>query len=79
MFSLISISEGDLWWRFPMVDVDSMSFAVSSNGKGFEVGLWIGVNIDDIISSNNFGLVVLVYKRKELTHIDIIWIEIDSK
>ena len=57
-----------------------MSFAVSSNGKEFEVDLWIGVTLRDEISSkdihskNIYGL-----RRKGLTQIDIISIEIYSK
>ena len=34
-----------------MADVELMPFAVSSNGKEFEVDLWIGVTIHDEISS----------------------------
>ena len=57
-----------------------MSFTVSSNGKEFEVGLWIRVTIDDVISSNIFGLMLyLLTKGKKLTLIDIIGIEIVSK
>ena len=52
-----------------------MPFAVSSNGKEFEVDLWIGIITHDVISSKDiYGL-----RRKELTHIDITLIEIDSK
>ena len=63
-----------------MADVELMSFAVSSNGKEFEVDIWIGVTLRDEISSkdihskNIYGL-----RRKGLTHIDIISIEIYSK
>ena len=57
-----------------------MSFTASSNGKEFEVGLWIRVTIDDVISSNIFGLMLyLLTKGKKLTLIDIIGIEIVSK
>ena len=58
-----------------MADVEEMPFAVSSNGKEFGVDLCIGIITHDVISSKDiYGL-----RRKELTHIDITLIEIDSK
>ena len=45
-----------------------MSFAVSSNGKEFEVDLWIGITIHDVVSAKD----ILGLRRKKLIHIDSI-------
>ena len=58
-----------------MADVEEMPVAVSSNGKEFEVYLWIGITIHEVISSKD----ILGLRRKVLTNIDITLIKMDSK